>query len=378
MSGELVFAALSATGVIALAVTRIFRSISYPQGAPPALEPALSPEERAWRSTASRLGGIYTPRTYGLRVNRSMTIEARANGVDVFVEYSPVNDLATTQVTTRLRARTLAPQGFTLEISERGALPFGFFGDPQLLLGDKHWDARFLVRTTDEGLARAWLAPEVTKTILLAEGYEYGLKGGCVTSTFPQFESSSASLERAVWAVGALASGGARIREGWQRLAKALGGVVVEEPFGAQNPTIELDGNGAKVVVELRRSDSLPSVLRNRFLTCVRTDRPPGEVDRFALAPGDELDELDGEIVELDPGGLSDLVLRSSAPSVTASHFDPDLLRGIAEAKPHRLVGDETTVAVLWPGIVFDAQRVTAAAGVVGRFTRRGTKGPYR
>jgi hypothetical protein len=254
------------------------------------------------------------------------------------------------------------------------------FGAQDVLVGYAPFDRRFIVKASDEDLARAWLVPVVTHALVEALPYIHELgEGGEVLSTRIGIESDVNALLRAVNASVSLARRGAAIRAEWRRLAHELQGIVAAEPWANPEPRLEIQEQGTTVLIELTRIESLPKPLRGRLLTCLRASRPVGGCgDHFVGAPEGTLHERDGDIVELEPGKAGGFEVRSKVVRTTATRFDDELLDAIADARPMRLWGDDDTLVVVFLGIMLDVVRLRSAVKIVAHLAASVATGPYR
>jgi hypothetical protein len=337
-------------------------------------------QDTAWRAAASDLQGEFVPAS-GWFSKTPMSISAVAWGRRVIIDHYKVGDGKSSTTFTRVQAAGEGPPDLSLTLREKGILSSigKALGAQDIALGDGPFDQRFAVTTSDEDLARAWLVPEVTGALFEARPYSHELvAGGQVTSIRRDIENDDHALLRAAKACVLLAGRGAALRAEWRRLAQELHGVVVAEPWADPEPRLEIQERGTAVFIDLVRSESLPKPLRGRLLTSVWGRRPPGRVDHFVAAEKGTLRERDGAMVELEPALWDAIEVRSTGVSATAARFDAEFIDSFAHARPVRVWGNEETVHVAFPGLLFDVARLQSAVKIVARLAAAVGDGPYR
>lgn len=337
-------------------------------------------QEAAWRAVANKLRGEFVPAS-GWLPRTPMSISAIAGGSRVFVDQYTVSRGRSSTTYTRVQASGEGPRDLRLTVREKDVFSSigKVLGAQDVVVGDAPFDERFVVKASDEDLARAWLVPDVTRAWFEALPYacEVG-PNGKVVATRLGVESDADALLRAVKASVSIAGRGAAIRAEWGRLAHELRGVVGATPWIDREPRLEIQEQGTAVIVELARSEWKPKALRGRLLTTVRARRPAPGGEHFAAAAKGALNERDGEVVEFEQGNEAGLEVRSTLVHATAARFDAELLGAIAEARPLRLWGDDDILVVGFPGLMLDVARLRRAVEIVVRLAATVGTGPYR
>jgi hypothetical protein len=328
--------------------------------------------QSAWEEAARRLGGRCDP--------KRLSIEAVVDDVTVIVETYTVSNGKSSVTYTRLRAYAEAPAGLRLAVSRESIFSTvgKALGAQDVVVGDTHFDELFVVKASDEALARAWLTPEVTAKLTSVPEYTHRLRDSQVESTRAGIEPNSSELVRVAHATACLAGRGARLRADWRALALALGGGVGAELWTEETPRIELATHGSTVFIQLTRPVTGPEFLRRGTVTQVSALRAGLHADRFIVASPEHLVDRDGDVVTFAEGTLGPLAARSTDASMTGGRFDRESLSALAEARPDALLADEERVAAFFLGPVFDAERLGQAARVVARLAASETDAPYR
>jgi hypothetical protein len=332
--------------------------------------------EAVWGEAARRLGGGFVPTG-----KESIGIVATLEGVEVCIDCHTVSEGGSSRTYTRVSALAQAPAEFTLRIFEETPLSSlgKKLGAQDVVVGDPRFDEIFVVKSSDEEMARAWLVPGVTSWISRLS-WSHDLGSGRVTSTCPEIVEDIHELVHAAWTTARLAGRGAALRAEWELLAQHLGGVLRGELWRDSAPAIEVGGPTSAVCVELARAE-LPNRPR-RIATRIRAARgepgrerrEPGE--RFVAAPRADLTDRDGEIVPASKAHK--LELRSRDPRATAARFDDDGRHALDALDASAVVATETEVAVLFAGIMLDEERLHAAIAVARRLASTESSGPYR
>jgi hypothetical protein len=334
-----------------------------------------------WVEVAHQLGGQFVPGEAGWLSRKPMSIQAVVDGVAVFVDSYVVSSGKSSVTYTRLSAVAETPAGFALSIHQAGMFSSigKAFGAQDVVVGEPAFDEAFVVKTNDEDLTRAWLAPPTPALMLAASPYVHRLESTRVTSSRVGMERSVFALVAAVKANAALARRGAELRAEWRRLAHDLGGVVDKEPWDHEDPKIDVEAHGSMVSIELT---SLEERSRHRRrVTRVSARRGGATPDRFVAAASGTLQDSDGQVATLEGASAAmAMELRSSAPQVTASRFDRELLEHLERlaSSRARVVAGEESVAVLFPGLVLDAATLRHAVALVAGLSSVEPGGPYR
>jgi hypothetical protein len=330
-----------------------------------------------WAEAARRLAAGFLPGSEGslFSSGRSMRIVATLEGVEVCIDCHTVSEGRSSTTYTRVSALAQAPAEFTLRIFEETLLSTlgKKLGTQDVVVGDPRFDEIFVVKSSDEEMARAWLVPGVTSFISRLS-WSHDLAGGRVTSTCPEIVEDVHELVHAAWTTARLAGRGAALRAEWELLAQHLGGVLRGDLWRDSAPAIEVGGPTSPVCVELARAE-LPKHPR-RIATRVRAARGGGTGERFVAAPRSDLTDRDGEIVPASK--THKLELRSRDPRATAARFDDEGRHALDALDASAVVATETEVAVLFAGIMLDEERLHAAIAALRRLASTESSRPYR
>jgi hypothetical protein len=172
---------------------------------------------RAFERAALLLGGRYIPSTYVPR------LEAHIGGVDPIAKlhgHSPVDKRGVqTEVT------VAAPGGPLLLLLPRGAATsFGAaMGGQDVPTGDPRFDAAFMVKAADAGLARAWLTARARLALLEAPEYSYELVQGQLVALRLSWETDATRLCAVMGACATLSRSGHELYAAWAAIAAELG-----------------------------------------------------------------------------------------------------------------------------------------------------------
>jgi hypothetical protein len=329
--------------------------------------------EAVWAEAARRLEGGF--KAGESRLFRSMAVVATIDGVEVCIDCAAVSQGKTSTIYTRVSAPAEAPAVFTMRITEETLLSTlgKKLGMQDVVVGDSKFDELFVVKASDEEMARAWLVPAVTKMISRLS-WSHDLTDCRTTSMGPGIVEDVNELLHAALTTARLAGRGAALRAEWELLSQHLGGVLRGELWRDSRPAIEVGGPASPVLVELARAE-LPSRPR-RIATRVRAARGGRGVERFVAAPRADLTDRDGELVEA--AKAHKLGLRSSDPRATAARFDEERMRALDVLDPSAVVATETEVTVLFAGVMLDAERLHAAIAMARQLASAESSGPYR
>jgi hypothetical protein len=365
----MILAAGGATGIFALVW-------SYGQA-------SMKRLEEAWRQAATELGGKFTPAESGWLSSKPMSIGAVVEGVSVMIDHYTVSSGRSSTSYTRLRAQAETLHNFKLAIHQEGVFASlgKALGAQDVEVGDPRFDKAFIVKTNDEGLAKAWLAPHVTAAVWGWEGlafplpYSYRLEERVVVSTCVNIERMSARLAQVARATAALARRGAELRFAWNHLARDLEGIAEGEFWGDEDPRIETQARGSGVTIEVTH---VPSRLLGKKLVTRVWGRRSGMVpDRFVAAEKGTLTDEDGAVVTLEEGSGA-IEVRSSDPRVTRARFDRELTEALEAIASARVVGGGEEVAVVFDGLELAVPRLKSAVNLVAGLTAVDPAGPYR
>jgi hypothetical protein len=336
--------------------------------------------EAVWAEAARRLDGGFFPGSL-FSPARSMGIVATIEGVEVCIDCPTVPRGRARATYTRTSAPAEAPAVFTMRIYEESLLSTlgKKLGMQDVVVGDARFDELFVVKASDEAMARAWLVPTVTEMISRLS-WSHDLQDCRLTSMRPGIVEDANELVHAALTTARLAARGAALRAEWERLARQLGGVLRGGLWGAgaralgSGAAIEIGGPALPVCVEIARSRPPGPSATPSTGTCVRAARGGGEP--FVAARGADLSERDGQVVPTP--NEHTLELRSSDPAATAARFDEERRHALDALGPSAVVATETEVTVLFAGVVLDVERLHGAIAMARDLASAASTGPYR
>ena len=334
---------------------------------------------KIWTKAARLVEGEFEPPSGPWYRRSTMTIKARLHDVGVLVDHYTVTAGNVSQTFTRCRARALGASGMKLKVKKSGVTS-GLgrsLGFQDLATGDTPFDERFVVKASDEDLARAWLDGPARDALMSLQHYQLELKGGELKGIRANVEKDPAALVQAINAVAALAAGGRRILLRWRDLTEALEGELVTE-VAAWTPDagvkVEVRRRGAQVVVDALWGEGRKA----RLLTRVRCHLVASTAERFSITRGSSADrEL--QRVELPPDQLPEQYMAGSEqPEQTARRLDPQLCRRLADLGPAAVSAEGQTVTVLLEGLEMDAGVISRAADLALDLASTFSEGVYR
>src|SRR5262249_15321237 len=157
-----------------------------------------------------------------------MQIFAEIEGVPVHVDHYTVSHGKSSTTYTRITAAASAPQGLTLKVYVEGFLSTigKALGTQDVNVGDREFDDAFMVKASDEDLARLWIGPEIRRAALATREYSVTLASNMVTAIRVGLENDESRLARAMREVALFAGRGKKLLEGWRSLAQELNGNI--------------------------------------------------------------------------------------------------------------------------------------------------------
>ena len=335
---------------------------------------------KIWTKVARRVGGEIEPPSGPWYKRTPMTIKARLHDVGVVVDHYTVSTGNSSQTYTRCRARALGATTLKLKVKKSGvASGLGrSLGFQDLATGDALFDDRFVVKTSDEDLARAWLDEEARTALMPLKHYTLEIKGGELKAIRSDMEKNPAALAQAINAVGALGAGGRRILHRWRDLAEAMEGDLLSEVVAwapDASVQVEAERRGARVVVDATRKDASS---RAPLLTRVRCHLVTGGAERCVVSR-DSSRAAGLRPVELPEDLLPDGYKASSeSPEETALRLTPRLCRRLSGLRLTAVEVDGQTITVLLDGLVFDAGIIYQAADLALDLASNFSEGVYR
>jgi hypothetical protein len=305
--------------------------------------------ETAWSETARLAGGRFEPDVRRFfRGQRARVIARFEPGIEVVADHHVVSTGKNEAHFTRLRAGAPGADGFELRLRRENALIHvgKALGLGDIQLGDAPFDTRYLVRSPDEHMTRAWL-DDATRARFLAAPPEYDaqLEDGQVTVKRHGIELHAEKLVAAMQATASLAAGAITLARRWGELAAALGAPAP----GAAGATfvpgawrLDVEDDGHRFAVETDRDRAVGTRVRREL---------PGGAPRFEIAPGQPLGDVAGGVPAAE-----------------------DAWKAV---QPARLACDGVVALLTWPGYIPDAARCRAAFALLAAI-RENAAGAYR
>jgi hypothetical protein len=341
-----------------------------------ALEPLWLP---AWRAAVARLGAEATVGVAG------SIYGARIDGVEVRVRSGTSSGV-------QLGAMAPGAGPLRLELRPGHVYPFArALGVRDLEVGDAPFDDRFVIKASDEGLARVWLdGPARAAALAVADHAQFHLRRERVVG-FMQIlyglvsqDELEVRLAGAARAVAALASSGTRLGAAWRALGGTLGGRVVgAEHFGVGEGAMAIVAPWQGREVRIQAAFDWPDRRRWRrrsLFTWVRARRTAVARDAWAIArAGADFRPRRGwrEAGRGDEGWSA---WGTDAARVAARRRGPGG-EWLGAGAPEVVVGDAEAVTAWVPGVLAGVERARALVALVGALADEvdaGASGPYR
>lgn len=339
----------------------------------------------AWRKTAKLVGGGFEPAGGTWWERTPMRITAKLEDVSVSVDhYTAQSGKSSTTYTRIAAAAAKAPRWLSLEIYEAGALSTigKALGAQDVGVGHAKFDDAFVVKSSDEALARLWLGPSFCKAALASRAYALTLEKGKVESNRVGIEDDAERLARAMRAVALLAGRGRALRDGWRGLASELGGEITtgDDVWPSDDlAPISLAHRGVLLTIALDPewiSGTLP-----RVGTRVSAARAASAGEGFTLrrragsaaAKRAELtDPFD------DDAFAEAYTLEGSDDDRALRRLTDELRQNILALAPAEITVDEDEVAVVLEGAEMRAKPIEAAIAIAVDLAAPSPEGPYR
>jgi hypothetical protein len=340
---------------------------------------------RAWEEAARTLGARFDPIGGPWYRRTPAQIQAELDGTRVLVDHFTVSTGKTSTTYTRARGYGAEPGALRISVvPERGLAALGkTLGAQDIELGDAAFDEHFVVKSSDEPFARAWLAGEFVAYARGAPRYSFSVKEGKTVAQTVGLEQDPAVLAAVARATAALAGGGARLLARWRACAEELGATLEARGDGwapDESTVLRADVGGVPVIIDgISLSEGL-LMKSARVLTRVRAIRlsacPPEE--RWAAYRGKRPPAAE-ELTPIAPlDGMEGWEWRAADAERTRARFGPALRLRAAALGPEVVSADERAVTLLVPGVETDAARLREAAEVVAALAARGPDAPYR
>jgi hypothetical protein len=328
--------------------------------------------DRAWEAAAARVSGGFQ-RQVGPWYNRVRNIDARAEGVAVLVDHYTVSTGKSSQTFTRLRATAPHAGALRLKVSPRHLLS-GLgraLGFQDVTTGDGPFDEAFVVKASDEQLARSWLTPAVREAIAQSVKYGFSIKDGELTVQLGELDTDADRLTAAIGATAVLAGTGQRLVDRWEQFATSQEGALSKGADGGVR--IEIDQRSVPLRIDASVDEKAGTVTRIRARV-LDADAERYELAREWEALDSELRPIPAEQLEL-PGHF---VVASSAPEQTARRLSSAVRDRLPALAPLRVESDGEDVTVVLPGIETDEARLQDAVDLASALAAETGKGAYR
>ncbi len=328
--------------------------------------------DQAWSAAAARLSGSFQRRA-GPWYNRVRRLDAEVKGIPVRVDHYTVSTGKSSQTYTRLRASVPRAGDLRLRVYPKHLLS-GLgraLGFQDVTTGDAAFDEAFVVKASDEQLARSWLSRDVRKAIQRSAKYGFEIKEGELKVELGELDHEADRLTAAVQATAVLAGTGRTLLGRWKRFAVKQRGAL--EAVAAGRARIELEERSVPLRIDASQDEAGHTVTRVR----ARVLDPDGE--RYELvrereALDDELQRLSAEQIDLP----DHYVIASSEPDQTARRLSGAVRSRLSGLAPLRIESDGENVCVVLPGMETDEQRLEDAVEVASVLAAETNKGAYR
>jgi hypothetical protein len=306
--------------------------------------------ETAWREAARLADGEFVPtRRSFWKPSRARLVAVFEPGIEVVVDHHVVSNGKSATSYTRVIAPAPGAGQLDIRLRRENALTHvgKALGLGDIELGDPEFDSRYLLRSNDPWLTRAWIDAPV-RAALLATPREYDatLDDGDVKLQRVGLELHAEQLVETMRAAATLAAGSLSLMQRWRELAAGLGGRIApgaDETFVPGQVRFDAEHEGHIVAVETAATPERGTRVRREL---GRRDAPT-----FELAPGAPLGDAAG-----------------------GSSRAEEAWRTL---QPAQLRCDGASVVVTWPGYTPDATRLRTALELLGA-VRSGVPGPYR
>ncbi|HZO16850.1 MAG TPA: hypothetical protein VFB62_26415, partial [Polyangiaceae bacterium] len=320
---------------------------------------------QAWRDAAEQLGGTFVPVDVGRFRAKSPRIVATVDGIDVTVDhFRAVSSENEATYHTRVRAAARAPKDFSLRISRAHALSglARALGFQDVSIGDRAFDAEYVIKTNDPTTAKLWLNRSVRKHIHLAQHYAFELEGGAVKAETTRLETDAREIVSAVRAVVAMADGRGRLLRVWGAFARKHKGSV--KPHRQRWATLDLELEGVDITIDTANDDD------HYTFASAHVVGPAHEPFVLVRVLPDEISQ------ELDD--LPGYALHARKRDAALERLDERARRAIVQLGPSEVRVEDGEVTVRWPGVSVDARELEQASALVAMLASSSVRGPYR
>jgi hypothetical protein len=299
-----------------------------------------------------------------------LILEAEVDDVTVVALVEPTGRKKTVRVRTPVKGAgdlkiKLYPEGFGSSLSK-------VFGTQDIEVGESRFDARYMIKASDEGLARLWLDFDVRR--LIARSHPEGASDDFLL----QIESERASIkwreatldqrriEETIRAVAALGRRSKCLLSECRELAMELGGTLssasdVWKPNGAVTIRIPLGELLAKIdYISVALEARKPS-LHTRII-CESSDNSKGA---FAICRPNAQSRL-GEVFDADLFSLTssekevsfNFWIGADSYQTFTTRLSPDMSRALLEAMPTAVTSRQGKVTIWLAGFQHDLVRL--------------------
>jgi len=334
----------------------------------------------AWQQAADLVGGQFVPQGGSWFSRTPMQVVAEVEGVEVRVDHYTVSHGKSSTTYTRITAAASAPQGLTLKVYVEG-----FFstigkalGTQDVNVGDREFDDAFMVKASDEDMARLWIGPEIRRAALATREYSVGLAAGTVTSIRIGLETDGEKLARAMREVALFAGRGRKLLDKWSGLARELNGNISAQSLtwpGDSRAAIQLEHHGALITVALAAGAVAGDP--PRLGTRVSASRTAPAAERFTIQRRTRPDKNDADPFG-DPAFAKAFVLQAADPGRALRRLTDELRRSILALDPEEIRAGDADIALVLDGAELKRQRLDAAIAIVSALAAPISDGPYR
>ncbi len=338
---------------------------------------------------ADRLGGRTLPQDRPASTAPGIQISARIDDVNVTIlaEREALIARRPPTLVTRVRAAALGASGFRLRVApECGWEALGkTLGVRDILVGDELFDDAYVISTSNEDLASAWLSEPIRRGIEDCAPYRFELIDGEIRATLKGLEDDAGRLETVAKQVVSFSGEGKNLLRAARTLAAEIGGLL-----SAREDQWEPDG-GVLIVVERAGCQVLVDwVLRldmvsggERVYTRVRA-RALDVTEILFVIHGQETCEPSVDlawlplVAEPDSSFANHFTLLSDASEEIADHLSTALRKRIIDLRPALVTGDGREVSVMLVGLIQQPQPILDAIELALELSTTEASTPYR
>lgn len=342
---------------------------------------------RIWKLVAERLDARVEESSGLLSAGPGIRIVAPLQGASVTVEAereTPGRQRAPLLLT-RVRADVVGTCGLRLEVVAEGLMESlgKALGGQDVVIGDEPFDDRYVIKASNEDLARAWLTESIRRGIEGCDSYVFSIADGEVLATRVGLEEDAKRLEAVIRQVAALSRGGRAQLLAVRTMAAEVGGLLSVrgdcwEPDGGV--LIVLERPSTQVLVDFTCS---PVSGAERVLTRVRARSLLGTEGRFVIH-GRPTCDPPIELAQLPLAGHDDSIFSQCFTLMTndaeglSERLSPTLRQRLRGLSPALVTGDGREVTVLLIGLVTEPQPILEAIDLAVELAMTKPRGLYR